>query len=103
MAGTVQDYICVLPGAHRNEVGIEEVINGAKREMITKVVAYDPVNGAHIAVELLEEFWVGAALKRSSPVLLGGQLNEQNFGLIDPVLSLKRPWEQRKNDDNNAA
>lgn len=102
-AGTVYNDICVLAGTDCDKISIEEVINGAKGEMITKVVAYNPINGAHIAVELLEEFGVSAALKHVAPVLLGGELNEQNFGLIDPVLTMKRPREQRKNDDNNAA
>ncbi len=102
-AGTVNDDIGVMAGAHSNKISIEEVIDRAKGEMIAKIVANDPINGTHIAVELLDEFGVGTPLKHTASILLGGELNQQHFGLIDTMLSPESPGKQRKNENNNTA
>ena len=59
--------------------------------MVAKIIPDDLINCAHIAVELLDEFWVGAALERSASILLGGELNQQHLGLIDTLLGQKQP------------
>lgn len=71
--------------------------------MISKIVADNPVNGTHIPVELLQEFGIGAPQKHIASVLLGGELNQQNFGLIHTMLRPESPGKQRKDENNNTA